>query len=262
MDSSALAFWSARVVILGAAMCAPACSWEEDGPSSADFVGLRELEQGAQPTTENLGVLVVVTASGPAGAVVRLTSSGGTIDESDSVECLPLLDSSISAVVSVHPRSTEALLTATLGTLATETTPPQSNDAGTADAAAIRFDGATDGGGGGVGDAVDASTVPAPQAPTTSGAALPDLSLRCGDRVFVSLGKTAALVVSIGRAPVTPVPIVPDGSAPDGEPDADASIPVPDVIGDSTIGRDTEPAEGTMSPGTGDSEIDSGGDEP
>lgn len=102
-------------LVAGMAACVSTqsgCSWEQDSPRQP-FVTLQELDQTAQPTTSQLGVLVAVLASG--GDAVSFQVQGGTIDGQGSTECSVLTGSSGAFVVTVFPSSTEATLTATLG---------------------------------------------------------------------------------------------------------------------------------------------------
>jgi hypothetical protein len=88
------------------------CKWEQDSPLQP-FVTLQEIDQTAQPTTSQLGVLVAVLASG--GDAVSFEVQGGTIDGQSTTECSVLTGGSGAFVVTIFPSNTEATLTATLG---------------------------------------------------------------------------------------------------------------------------------------------------
>ncbi|HEY6461410.1 MAG TPA: hypothetical protein VIY73_14690 [Polyangiaceae bacterium] len=174
-----------------------ACS--DDDAGSAPYVALQELDQTQQPTTQALGVLVDVVASG--GNVVRLDAVGGTfVGTSSSVLCLVFPpgggSSASSAVVGVLPAQTEALLTADLGNVG-DVGVPVHLDA-TVDAAG------TDGAGAG-------ST----SAPAGASAASPSLLFDpgCATTDFVPETQSVTIVVSVGRAPPPLSSGTPDGAS-------------------------------------------------
>jgi hypothetical protein len=181
------------------------------------YLSMRELDQSAQPTSGDLGILVSVSARG--GDVVRIDVAGGTLDFFDAagvssvcVESrtthegllqhrlvrLPNRDggAAVSFVVAVHPRGqSEALLNATLGRIA-ET---DRNDAGGPAAA---------GTGNGAGEAGAAGTGAGAAGAAASGSSVPSAGLLdpssfgCGAIEFDSLGYYSSLTVSLGRAPI------------------------------------------------------------
>src|SRR5579883_238293 len=108
-----------RIGSLLLAVASVGCSggWENDAPAPPDFVTLRELNADSQPGPGALGVLVAVAAQG--GSAVLLSESQGTIDDIDaSTSCVSLVDGGLQAfVVAIHPTSSEAVVTASLGDL-------------------------------------------------------------------------------------------------------------------------------------------------
>jgi hypothetical protein len=162
------------------------CSWEEDS-SLRTWITLEELDQSAQPTTTDLGVLVAVSTGG--GAVVRFDVEGGSIDDAGASTCVPIVGNG-TFVVAVYPAGTEAVLTATLG----DTEP---------DAAPLPVSAGDDGGASTVGDAGSDAT------PTTQVIGIiPGLGIPtpCAALGFHSFGQSSTLVVSLGRAPGNPPP--------------------------------------------------------
>jgi hypothetical protein len=107
----------ACLLAVGAAAQA-ACGWESDGQSPSHFVNLQELDSSAQPGPGTLGVLVSVTALG--APLVLVSVQGGTLNDLTGGEaCFGLQPSALqSFVISVHPTQQEAVVTATIGTVA------------------------------------------------------------------------------------------------------------------------------------------------
>jgi hypothetical protein len=162
---------------------------EAPGP----YVSLQELDHTQQPTTQPLGVLVDVVASG--GNVVRLEALGGVFANGNiSTLCVNFPNPGINTtVVSVVPTQTEALVNAYLGNRAAA-------DAGEPASAGSVLAEANDAG------PMDAEIADAggPHAWALAGTTpLPPLDPGCVETSFVAEDVSTSAVVSIGRAPVT-----------------------------------------------------------
>jgi hypothetical protein len=269
--SSRIIAKKARIRILGlygvVFACAGACSWEEDGPSPPAFVEVQILDASAQPTTTDLGVLVQVSAWG--GSVVHLQVVGGTLDSVGSVECLNWNPGMTTQVVSVHPTSTEAVLTARIGDLAPPS-PEAVSDAtlaitegGIADSsvdarAETKHDGGADAramtlrdGGSETGEAGDdGGEDGGVEGELTLLEAGPPL--QCGANTFIASGQPSTIVVSLGRAPMPEAAgPPPTDSAAESATDSSADAPV-DSPTDANAPDDASTPDAPTSDASGD----------
>lgn len=199
------------------------------------YVSLQELDQTQQPTTQPLGVLVDVVASG--GNVVRLQALGGVFaNGSTSTLCINFPIPAVNTtVVSVVPTQTEALVNAYLGNRATVDA-----GAGAADAGSPSQKGQSDA-------AIGATAGPGAGPPTAATTPVPFLDPGCVDTSFVAEDVSASAVVSIGRAPPAPIASAPDaGSLIESGAEVDAGEAADGGdLGDIESGSDGTPHDGT-----------------